>query len=252
MTPALPPAFTARPIAHRALHGPGRPENSRAAVAAAADAGYGIEIDLQMSADGVAMVFHDATLDRLTGATGPVRDRTAAELGRIGLGGASGADAAGIPRFAEILALVAGRVPLLVEIKDQSGRLGPTDGRLERAAAADLAGYAGDVAVMSFNPASVAAVAGAAPRVPRGLVTCAFRASSWPGVPAARRAALAAMDVAGAGFVSHCWRDLGMARLAEVKQAGLPVLCWTTRSPEQERQARAVADNVTFEGYLPA
>ena len=252
MTPALPPAFLARPIAHRALHGPGRPENSRAAVAAAVTAGYGIEIDLQLSADGIAMVFHDATLDRLTAATGPVRARTAEALARIGLAGGTGADAAGLPRFAEILDLVAGRVPLLVEIKDQSGDLGPTDGRLERAAAADLAGYAGEVAVMSFNPASVAAFAAAAPHVPRGLVTCAFRTANWGSVPAKRRAALAAMDMGDAGFVSHNWRDLGMARVAEVKRAGLPVLCWTIRSPEEERQARAVADNVTFEGYLPA
>ena len=80
----LPSVFLSHPIAHRALHNRhgGRPENSRAAVHAAVERGYGIEIDLQLSADGVPMVFHDADLSRLTGAEGYVRDHTAAELGR--------------------------------------------------------------------------------------------------------------------------------------------------------------------------
>ena len=118
----LPPAFLRLPIAHRALHdrAQGRPENSRAAIRAAIAAGYGIEIDLQASADGVAMVFHDDDLGRLTGATGPVRARTAAELGAIRLTDAED----GIPTLAEVLEIVAGRVPLLIEIKDQSGEMG--------------------------------------------------------------------------------------------------------------------------------
>src|SRR6056297_112030 len=95
-SPALDPAFLARPIAHRALHGPGRPENSRAAVAAAINAGYGIEIDLQRAADGTPMVFHDVDLGRLTGTRGALGARTAAELGRIQL---LGSDDEGIPRL---------------------------------------------------------------------------------------------------------------------------------------------------------
>jgi len=251
MTTPLPKAFTARPIAHRALHGPGRPENSRAAVSAAVAAGYAIEIDLQMSADGVAMVFHDRDLHRLTGERGPIGARPAAALRKTPLRG--GDD--GIPSFADILALVDGRVPLLVEIKDQTGTHGPGDGRLERAAAADLAGYGGEVAVMSFSTHSVASFAEAAPHVPRGCVTRAFSAANSPGVPAARLAELArldALETLGASFVSHRWQDLGLPRVAEIKSAGLPVLCWTTRSPGQERRARRIADGVTFEGYLPA
>ena len=134
--PPLPAAFLERPIAHRALHGPGRPENSRAAIRAAVAAGYGIEIDVQPSADGVAMVFHDADLDRLTGTAGPIRGRTAADLARLPLHGGD----EGIPTLAEVLALVAGRVPLLVEIKDQDGALGPGVGALEAATAAACAG----------------------------------------------------------------------------------------------------------------
>ena len=157
----LPTSFAARPIAHRALHGPGRPENARAAILAAVEAGYGIEIDLQLSSDGAAMVFHDETLDRLTAETGPVRARRAADLQQIRLTG--GDDR--IPTFAEVLGMVAGHVPLLVEVKDQSGTLGESDGALERAAASDVSGYVGPLAFMSFNPHMVAHLADLAPDI---------------------------------------------------------------------------------------
>jgi hypothetical protein len=120
MRRALPPDFLPADRPSRAARRPAAPRTRRAAIAAAVAAGYGIEIDLQGSADGEAMVFHDDTLDRLTAATGPVapappptwRDR--AERRRRD----------GIPTLAEVLALVAGRVPLLIEIKDQSGAMG--------------------------------------------------------------------------------------------------------------------------------
>ena len=247
----LPPAFLARPIAHRALHGAGRPENSRAAIRAAAEAGYGIEIDLQPSADGVAMVFHDAALSRMTGAAGPVRARPAAELGRLTLTGSD----EGIPTFAEVLDLVAGRVPLLVELKDQTGAMGPGDGALEEAAARAAQGYAGPLAFMSFNPHAVADIARAAPDVPRGRVTCAFLPENWPGLAPDRCAALARIDgleETGCAFISHAHAELDLPRVAEVKAAGLPVATWTIRSEREARAALGIADQITFEGYLPS
>lgn len=249
----LPPSFLAVPLAHRGLHdrAAGRIENSRAAVTAALAHGYGIEIDLQLSRDGAAVVFHDDDLGRLTGERGPVRMRDAAELGRIRLRDS----AETIPPFAEILDQVAGRVPLLVELKDQHGALGETDGRLETAAAAALRRYAGPVAVMSFNPHMICRMAGLAPDLPRGLVTCGFRRWDWPDVPGDRRAELRRIpdfDRCGAGFISHDATDLRAARVAELKAAGVPVLCWTVRSAVAEAGARAVADNVTFEGYPAA
>ncbi len=249
MTP-LPPGFLRHPVAHRGLHGPGVPENSLAAVRAAVAAGYGIEIDVQPSADGQAMVFHDATLDRMTEAQGPVRDRTAADLGRLTLRESDEP----IPTLAQVLAAVDGQVPLVIEIKDQDGALGPDVGALEHSVAHALDGYTGPVAVMSFNPHSVAAMRDAAPDVPRGLTTCAFRAEDWDGVPPDRLRALArleAVDPTGAAFVSHDARDLAAPRIAELKRAGLPILCWTIRSPEQAAQALTVADAITFEGFRP-
>lgn len=243
----LPAAFLTAPIAHRALHGPGAPENSMAAVRAAIAAGYGIEIDLQLSADGHAIVFHDYDLDRLTGETGPLRARAASDLEAIRLKGGDG----GIPTFEQVLSAVAGQVPLLVEIKDQDGALGDDLGPLEQAAATAVVGYDGPLAFMSFNPNSVARMAVLAPGVPRGLTTCAYDSAEWPLSDARREALRQIPDAArvGASFISHDRRALDMPAVAALKAQGLPILCWTVRSPEQEAQARHVADNITFEGY---
>lgn len=249
----LPRRFVSLPIAHRALHdrAAGRIENSPQAIQAAVTAGYGIEIDLQLSSDGVAMVFHDDDLDRLTGETGPVNARTAAELGRIRLKDTTDT----IPTFAEVLKLVDGRVPLLVEIKDQTLVMGPTDGRLEAAAAADLKGYAGEVALMSFNPHSVAHMARLAPHLPRGITTSSYDPDDWAPLPATTCESLRAVpdyDATGSSFISHEGRDLARPRVAELKAHGAAILCWTIRTAADEARARAVADNVTFEGYLAA
>ncbi len=249
----LPPAFIDIPIAHRALHdrSTGRVENSISAVNAALEAGYGIEIDLQLSADGVAMVFHDEDLDRLTDETGPVAARTAFDLGRIRLKDSTDT----IPTLATVLTQIQGRVPLLIEIKDQSLTMGPNDGRLEAATAAALQGYHGPVAVMSFNPASVHHMARLAPDVARGITTSAYDPADWAPLPQSvcdRLRDIPDYEATGASFVSHEAADLSRPRLSELKAAGATILCWTIRSPEAEAQARHVADNVTFEGYRAA
>lgn len=248
----LPEVFARLPFAHRALHdvSDGRPENSRAAIRAAIAAGYGIEIDLQLSADGAAMVFHDYALDRLTGATGAVRlcDRATLE-GTALTGGAEG-----IPGLPEVLAIVAGQVPLLVEIKDQDGAMGPNIGLLEQAVARDIEGYAGPLAIMSFNPHTVAVMGDLCPNVPRGLVTSAYRKEEWPLSQAVCDTLREIPDYArvGALFISHEVDDLDRPRVAELKAQGALVCCWTVRSATQEAQARRIADNITFEGYLAA
>ena len=244
--------FREVPFAHRALHDreAGRPENSRAAIRAAIDAGYGIEVDVQLSADGAAMVFHDYALERLTEAHGAVRLLDAAALGNITLRGGD----EGIPDLAEVLEIIAGRVPLIIELKDQDGGMGEDVGPLESAVAKALESYGGSVAVMSFNPHSVICMADLLPDVPRGLVTSAYRYEAWP-LPRAtcdRLRGIPDYDRAAACFVSHEVSDLGAPRVAELKAQGAMIQCWTVRSPQQEAEARAVADNITFEGYLAA
>ncbi|MGH1367908.1 MAG: glycerophosphodiester phosphodiesterase family protein [Maritimibacter sp.] len=246
----LPESFIKRPLAHRALHdaASGLLENSLGAVRAATWANYGIEIDIQLSRDGVAMVFHDYDLGRLTQDTGPVAQRTAAELGQITLKGME----EGIPTLAQVLAEVEGRSPLLIEIKDQDGNMGGNTGTIEAAIARALEGYSGDVALMSFNPHAVAHMAKCAPTRPRGLTTCAFVPSDWPTLPETLCAELAKIsdyERVGASFISHDVNDLGSARVKALKSNGAKILTWTVRSPEQEAKAREVADNITFEGY---
>ena len=248
----LPSAFYTVPLAHRALHDryDGRPENSRAAIRAAIEAGYGIEIDVQLSADGAAMVFHDYALERLTGQKGAVRLRSADDLSQVNLLGGD----EGIPDLPEVLDLIAGQVPLVIELKDQDGGMGADIGPLEQAVAASLQDYAGPVAVMSFNPHSVAKMAELLPDVPRGIVTSAYRYEDWP-LP--RKTCDRLRDIpdyesVGACFISHEVDDLARPRVAELKDRGAMICCWTVRSAAQEAEARKVADNITFEGYCAA
>lgn len=249
----LPPEFLRLPLAHRGLHDAARGciENSLSAFSAAIAAGYGIELDVQRSADDVAVVFHDDDMDRLTDLSGAFRDFSAAKLGRTVLRGSTDT----IPTFKEVLALVAGRVPLLVEIKENWNTMEDTDGILEQAIAADLVGYAGPVAVMAFNPHCIAHMARQAPDLPRGLTTEAYDPVLNAPIPAEVCAYLREIpdyDRTESGFISHQASDLGRPRVSELKRQGARILCWTIRSPEAEAEARRIADNVTFEGYLPA
>jgi len=246
----LPAAFLDRPIAHRALHDvtQGRPENSLPAIEAAIAAGYGIEIDIQASKDGAAFVFHDYDMARLTGQSGAIQSRRQSEVKALRLVGSDDAP----PLLSEVLSLVNGRVPLLIELKDQDGAMGANVGPLEESVAKLLESYAGAVAVMSFNPNSVAAFSKSAPKIRKGLVSSAYHADDWPTLPAKTRAALAELpfDPNLFDFISHDRQDLSNPRIETAKTAGLPILCWTVRTPEEEAEARKFADNITFEGYL--
>lgn len=249
----LPASLRHLPVAHRALHdrAQGRIENSALAIRAAMAAGYAIEIDVQLSADGQAMVFHDEELARLTGHEGLLKDHTAADLGQITLTGSTDT----IPTFPQVLEIIAGRVPLLIEIKDQTLRMSQTDGRLEQAVATALATYTGDVAVMSFNPHSIARMVALAPRISRGLTTSSYDPADWHPLDPTTCATLRAIpdyDRTGSTFISHQGNDLTRPRVTDLKSQGAAILCWTIRSPEQEALARKVAHNITFEGYAAA
>lgn len=247
----LHPDFLRLPIAHRGLHDERLPENSMAAFRAAIAEGYAIECDIQRAMDSTPMVFHDYELARLTDIdNGTVASSTPAQLKKLHL-----LDSAEtIPTLAEMLAEVAGRVPLLIEIKDPTIASGPDVGSLPERVAEALRGYAGPVAVMSFNPHVIAAFHKAAPEIAVGLTTCGYEQGEWQMLDAAARAHLAAIadfDAVGASFISHDRNDLANPAVAALKARGVPVLCWTIRSPAQEAETRSVADNITFEQYRP-
>lgn len=249
--PRLHPDFLRLPLAHRGLHdrAAGVIENSLSAVRAAAEAGYGIEIDLQVSADGAAMVFHDEALDRLTAEAGPVLARDASDLAQIPLTGGKG-DL--IPHLADVLAEVAGRVPIVIEIKHQHG----DHVLLAKATAAALVDYRGPAAVMSFDPRAIAWFRDHAPQITRGLVSCAFDSpDDGKGLSAGERAALADLswfDTVRADFISYDVADLPHPAVDALRARGVPALCWTLRSEAAAKKALLHADAITFEGFRPA
>ena len=249
----LPAAFLTMPLAHRGYHNAAlrQPENALSAFRAAIAAGYGIELDVQLTADGQAMVFHDDRLDRMTAHTGAILDHSAADLGKIKLRDSDDL----IPTLPQVLALVAGKVPLLIEIKENLDTMQDTSGRLESAVANALAGYQGSVAVMSFNPHCLAHMARLAPDVPRGLTTEDYDPQNCLPIPPEVCDGLRDIpdyDLTECSFISHKASDLARPRVAELKSRGVAILCWTIRSPEAEATARRIADNITFEGYAAA
>lgn len=228
----------ARPIAHRGLHdlAGGRPENSLAAFAAAVKVRYAIECDLHFSSDGVPVVFHDDDLHRLTGEAGGVRDRTAAELQRLRLFDTQER----VPTLDELLSQAAGRVPLVIELKHIAGR----DAGFARAVVDRIRRYDGPAALMSFDPALLAELKDAAPNLPRGLIA----EGDW------RRAGehFAAMRRVEADFLSYAINDLPTPMPIFARRGlGIPLICWTVRSPAQLRKAKAWTDQITFEGFAP-
>jgi glycerophosphoryl diester phosphodiesterase len=225
----------AQPYAHRGLHGGGVIENSRAAFRAAIALGHGIETDVQAARDGEAMVFHDATLDRLTASSGEVAAHTPADLGRIMLRGTSET----IPQLPEILALIGGKVPVLIEVKAKGARVVPLCLSVRRA----LEGYRGDAAIMSFNPLVGAWFAENATRIVRGLVVTEEDKRGAKGT-VERWASLAK---AKPDFLAYDVRDLPSKFAAAARARGIPVLTWTVRNAEAERRAFAHADEAIYE-----
>ncbi|MBO6639884.1 MAG: glycerophosphodiester phosphodiesterase [Roseitalea sp.] len=229
--------LTARPIAHRGLHDDNRLrwENTASAFRAALAGHFAIELDVQLSADGVAMAFHDAQLDRLTGEKGLVADRSAHELRTLAIGGTEDR----IMTLGETLRLVDGAVPLVIEMKDNGAR----NGDLARAVVSDVAAYRGPVAVMSFEHALLDAFRAAGTGVPLGLTAS--------GTSDAALAEHRPQLEAGIDFVSYQVAALPNAFVAQVRARGLPVITWTVRTPEQVALTRAHADQMTFEGFDP-
>ncbi len=246
----VPDWLTERPIAHRGLHDAsrGHVENSLSAADCAVVHGFAIECDVRLSADGEAVVFHDETLDRLAGRSGAVADLTAAELRSVRL--KDGED--GIPTLSELLARVAGRVPVIVEIKSRFDG----DLRLARRIAQILAGNEAPVAVKSFDPAVVALLREIAPERPRGIVgQSVFEGGAYAELSAEQRHVMSNLlhfAESLPDFLSWRVSDLFSAApyLCRVA-AGLPVLAWTVRTDEDRHRARRHADQMIFEGFIP-
>ena len=223
--------------AHRGLHGPGVPENSPAAIAAAMARGMGIECDVQRSSDGVAMVFHDWELDRLTAASGRVRDFSSDQLGRITLSGGNDT----IPTLRQVLDQIGGRSPVLIEVKTRADR--PV-AALCLAVRRVLEGYLGPHAVMGFDPRVAHWFAVHSPLTLRGLVVTEENDTALAG----RIRRHLWLWHARPDFLAYDIRDLPSRFAASQRRRGLPVLTWTVRSAEHRERAKEHADAPIAEG----
>ncbi len=241
--------LTARPIAHRGLHdaAAGVIENMPAAFQAAIDGNFAIECDIQLARDGEAMVHHDDALGRLTEGSGPLAALSAAELKAVPFR----ATAERMLTLGELCALAAGRVPLVIEMKQQADA-GASLALVERAVAA-LRGYTGHAALMSFDPRQVEALRARAPEIARGIV--AERDYEGEGLTPEQRRTLANLLHAPRTrphFVAYRVRDLpSPAPLIARFVFGLPLLTWTVRTPEDRAHAARWASQMIFEGFRP-
>ncbi len=249
--PNAPDWLVGRPVAHRGLHdrAKGVIENSLTAARAAVAGGFAIECDVQLTADGEAVVFHDVALDRLTAASGPVVERRAAELGDIAL---SGAVEDHIPTLGALLDLIGGRVPLICEVKSRFDG----DTRLADRVAAVASHYPGPLAVKSFDPAVLAHLRGRGLPNPLGIVAeAAYEDPEWAALTPDARDGLAALAHVGdtrPDFLSWRVQDLPHAAPQLFRAAlGRPVMGWTVRTADQRQRAARWADQMVFEGFVP-
>ena len=242
--------LTARPVAHRGLHDASRGviENMPAAAQAAVAGNFAIECDIQLSADGEAMVHHDDALGRLTEGSGRLREKTAAELKSVTFK----ATAERMMTLSDLCDLVAGRVPLVIEVKS----LFDGDRRLVRRMAEVLASYQGPAVGMSFDPDQVMALRELMPSRPRGIVAERhYTAQDWPEASPAQRREMTHLRHAlrtRPDFVAYSIDELpALAPWLARNLFGCPLLTWTVRTPAQRARAAQYADQMIFEGFVP-
>ncbi len=237
--------YTTVKFAHRGLHDGGRAENSMSAFRAAKESGYGIELDVRLSGDGELVVFHDPTLNRVCGVDGRVIDFTAEELSRLSLASTG----EGIPTFRQVLELIDGTVPLLIEIKMEPGESGIAEKLAEV-----IKEYHGDYIIESFNPLALRTVAKLMPTIPRGILSMPYhKEDRFKGkLLYFLLENLLFNFLVRPDFIAYekgCSKHRILRLIRRIHST--PLFAWTVRSEEEE--ARAISDGydtVIFEKYL--
>ena len=232
--------------AHRGLHNDKVPENSMGAFKLAVDAGYGIELDVRLSSDGELMVFHDDTLDRMTSECGRVDARTADELKKIKLKGSEET----LPTLREVLKLVDGKVPLLIEMKEEAGKYGVTEKTVEV-----LKEYQGPFIVESFNPLALGRLKMLAPDVMRGFLSQKFmKDKNHRKIQFWFLQNMLFNYTAKPDFIAYRHSDYDVCALKFIKKhyKKIPLIAWTVESVEDDK---AAIDNgfsgIIFQNYHP-
>jgi glycerophosphoryl diester phosphodiesterase len=242
--------LTARPVAHRGLHDAARGiiENMPAAAQAAIAGNFSIECDIQLTSDGEAMVHHDDVLGRLTEGSGALLGKTSAELKAIKFKDTPER----MMTLGDLCALVAGRVPLVIEVKSHFNG----DRKLVKRMAEVLASYSGPAVGMSFDPDQVLALREIMPHLARGIVAeREYTATDWPEASPEQRRGMTHLRHAfrtRPHFVAYWVNELPAAAPWIARNIfGLPLLSWTVRTPDQRERAARYADQMIFESFVP-
>ena len=232
--------------AHRGLHDKNKAENSMSAFAAAKEKGFGIELDIRLSKDGEVVVFHDETLTRVVGKEGKVIDFTAAELAKMSLSGTSD----GIPTLRQVLELIDGAVPLLIEIK-----MSPEESGIAEKFIEVIEGYKGDFIVESFNPFALKTVKAHRPVILRGFLSAEYmKDDRYKGKLLYRLLQNMQFNfLMRPDFISYDKKGYAVPALRFVRRVfGTPLITWTIKSQEEENEAISRGfDTVIFENYIP-
>lgn len=230
--------ITRRPIAHRGLHDGNILcwENTLSGFQRAIDHNFSIELDVTLSKDGVAMVFHDKALKRLSGQEGYVHETNAIELQKMTIGGTDDH----VPTLSDTLALIDGQVPVIIELKGVT----PDIDALAGAVAKDLEGYHGDAAMMSFDHWLVRRFKDVAPNRPRGLTAEGLSTEAMEA-----HFSMLAHDIQ---FVSYSVDELDNAFITLCRdRLSMPIITWTVRNEADIAATRKYAHQMTFEGFIP-
>ncbi len=229
----------AQPVAHRGYHDMNKAiwKNTLSAFSRAIEAGFAIECDVQLGADSVPVVFHDHEMTRLTGIKGDIRERTSGELSLLSIGQTKDK----IPTLKQLLALCAGKVPLVIELKGREGE-GVDDGFAE-AVLEDLEGYKGHVALMSFDHHLLKDLKAAGSPWPLGLTAEGDKPEDFFKHDEA-------MHI-GLDFISYHWGHLPNSFIEAQRKLGVPVITWTVRDENARAITYKYADQMTFEGFDP-
>jgi glycerophosphoryl diester phosphodiesterase len=235
-----------RPFAHRGLHDEKVPENSSAAFQAALEKNYAIECDVQLTADGEAVVFHDDRLDRMTDERGLVLERKSKDICKLLLGNSR----CKIQTLGEMLDQISGRTTLLIEIK--SSWNGEQD--LALRVLEVLKSYSGPFAVMSFDPSIISLLSERAPNIVRGIVADRVQDDYYSMLSIQNRVVMRQflhLEETCPYFVSFDANGLPFEPVQQIRAAGFPVITWTITNEKMAERAGRYADQITFEKYQP-
>lgn len=243
-----------RPIAHRGLHdrAKGVIENTASAFEAAIAGNFAIECDVQLTGDGVPVIFHDDDMQRLLGRPGAVADTTAADITALPLLGSAAGDRP--QRFAEFLAQVAGRTLLQIELKHQRDNTGTQ--LLARSVAEALKAYDGSVVIESFDPNLLTSIRQFGFAGMRGIITYDYTdASEDVQLSDEQRYTLRHLlhwHETQFDFISCAKDALELPAITFWRALGKPIAVWTIRSQAEADAASPLVDQIVFEGFDPA